>query len=63
MIGGGRCAEKHNPSETEGWIMDVSYIQMYVSSIWIDIKIIRCGLESYVAEHPNSSDLKTPLSN
>lgn len=24
MIGGGRCAEKHNPSETEGWIMDVS---------------------------------------
>lgn len=44
MIGGGRCAE-HNPSETEGMY---PYIQMYVSSIWIDIKVIRCGLESYV---------------
>lgn len=35
MIGGGRCAGKHNPSETEGMY---PYIQMYVSSIWIDIK-------------------------
>lgn len=27
MIGGGRCAGKHNPSETEGMY---PYIQMYV---------------------------------